>query len=285
MTKAYAKNAMIACSMEPEPGVTEAKTSVGLIRGHAYSITKVVRAEIDTGRKQGLFPLVRIRNPWGNEAEWNGAWSDHSMEWQFITDEAKEEHGIVFDADGEFFMSAEDFFKYFDSLEICNLTPDCVEDTCSKLWHETHYNGSWLCGSSAGGCRNYINSFANNPQFLFKLTDSDDDDDLCTCVIALMQKGSRKKKVLSNAEGCLSIGFAIYRLDTEEQVPLERDFFRYNASCARSPTFINLREVVARFYLDPGTYVVIPSTFEPDQEADFLLRIFSEKSSESYQAL
>ena len=31
----------MGCSLEPDPGVTEARTSVGLVRGHAYSITKV----------------------------------------------------------------------------------------------------------------------------------------------------------------------------------------------------------------------------------------------------
>ena len=51
--------------IEPDPNITEAKTEVGLIRGHAYSITKVLKAQIDTGRKTGLFPLIRIRNPWG----------------------------------------------------------------------------------------------------------------------------------------------------------------------------------------------------------------------------
>lgn len=24
----------------------------------------------------GQIPMIRIRNPWGNEAEWKGAWSD-----------------------------------------------------------------------------------------------------------------------------------------------------------------------------------------------------------------
>ena len=110
MMKACEKSSMVACSMEPDPHVTEAKTQIGLIRGHAYSVTKVLKAQIDTGRKQGLFPLVRVRNPWG-EAEWKGAWSDGSDEWMFVPDEEKENHGIVFENDGEFFMSKEDFIK------------------------------------------------------------------------------------------------------------------------------------------------------------------------------
>ena len=59
----------------------------------------------------GEFPLVRIRNPWGNEAEWNGPWSDGSEEWNYVPEEEKEIQGIVFDDDGEFFMSIDDFVK------------------------------------------------------------------------------------------------------------------------------------------------------------------------------
>ena len=55
--------------------------------------------------------MVRIRNPWGNEAEWNGPWSDGSEEWNFVPEEEKEIQGIVFDDDGEFFMSIDDFVK------------------------------------------------------------------------------------------------------------------------------------------------------------------------------
>uniref|UniRef100_A0A493TPD9 Peptidase C2 calpain domain-containing protein n=1 Tax=Anas platyrhynchos platyrhynchos TaxID=8840 RepID=A0A493TPD9_ANAPP len=56
-----------------------------------------------------------------------------------------------------------------------------------------------------------------------------------------------------------------------------RDFFLANASRARSEQFINLREVSTRFRLPPGEYIVVPSTFEPNKEGDFVLRVFSEK--------
>lgn len=46
---------------------------------------------------------------------------------------------------------------------------------------------------------------------------------------------------------------------------------------ASSGAYLNKREVTKRFNLNPGEYVIIPSTFEEDAEIKFLLRIFSEK--------
>lgn len=58
--------------------------------------------------------------------------------------------------------------------------------------------------------------------------------------------------------------------------PIET-FFAYHASTARSPVFINSREVTGRYTLDPGSYLVIPTTFEPGHNGDFIVRIYSEK--------
>ena len=59
--------------------------------------------------------IVCIRNPWGR-FEWNGDWSDHSDLW---TDEAKELVGFVDEEDGIFWMSFEDWSKYFVDLVVC----------------------------------------------------------------------------------------------------------------------------------------------------------------------
>lgn len=61
--------------------------------------------------------------------------------------------------------------------------------------------------------------------------------------------------------------------------PLDVNFFKYNASVGRSPSFINLREVTCRFKLPPGVYCIVPSTFDPNEEGEFLLRIFSENKN------
>ncbi|TRY86161.1 hypothetical protein DNTS_030213 [Danionella cerebrum] len=40
-----------------------------------------------------------------------------------------------------------------------------------------------------------------------------------------------------------------------------------------------MREVTERFRLPPGNYLLVPTTFQPHHEADFLIRLFSEKKA------
>ncbi|XP_026324466.1 calpain-B isoform X3 [Hyposmocoma kahamanoa] len=286
LLKAYERNSLMGCSIEPDPHILEAETPVGLIRGHAYSITRVKYVDIETPGRSGKIPLLRMRNPWGNEAEWNGPWSDKSPEWRFIPQSEKEEMGLTFDDDGEFWMSYKDFITHFSRVEICNLNPDTLDPSecpegCNKKWEMSVFEGEWVRGVTAGGCRNYLESFWRNPQYTVTLrdVDEDDDDNKCTIIVALMQKNRRSQR--HQGLECLTIGFAVYRLPDYGHVPkpLDVNFFKYNASVGRSNAFINLREVSARFKFDRGTYVIVPSTFEPDEEGEFLLRVFSEKSN------
>lgn len=46
--------------------------------------------------------MIRLRNPWGNEREWVGPWSDKSKEWTRISPEERMKIGLTFDNDGEF---------------------------------------------------------------------------------------------------------------------------------------------------------------------------------------
>lgn len=70
LLKGYERNSLMACSIEPDPNKTEAETEHGLIRGHAYSITKIALMDIVTPNKTGKIQMMRLRNPWGNDAEW-----------------------------------------------------------------------------------------------------------------------------------------------------------------------------------------------------------------------
>lgn len=128
MLKASQRGAFMGCSIANEGSAVETALPNGLIKGHAYSITSIKLVQIDHFKVQGKMPLIRVRNPWGNEAEWKGAWSDQSREWTIVSDEEKRSLGLTFDADGEFWMSFADFKKNFTNVEITNLTPDAIED-------------------------------------------------------------------------------------------------------------------------------------------------------------
>jgi len=286
----YKRKSMNGCSIQADPNIHEAKTEQGLVKGHAYTITKVMKPKISTGRKTGRIPLVRVRNPWGNSTEWNGTWSDSGGEWGFISDEQKEAMGIVFDNDGEWWMSYKDFVQYYDQLEICHLSPDCL-DHCegdAPKWQVNNFHGSWINGQSAGGCRNFLDTFCENPQFLVELGANDlalddderDEDELdgrLTLIVSLMQKNRRAMR--HTGMGYLSVGFVIYRLKDfhEYNGQMDMDFFKYNLSVTRSKSFINQREVTLRVRLEPGRYLIVPSTYEPGFEGEFLLRTFCEQ--------
>lgn len=161
--------------------------------------------------------------------EWNGAWSDGSAEWGYIPDEEKENLGINFEDDGEFWMSLKDFTKYFDQLEVTNLNPDALDSDNPFKWEVASFPGSWVAGSTAGGCRNNLETFGQNPQFLIGLEDPDegDSDSKCTVIINLMQKGRRALR--DEGLDLLSVGFCVYALRNGEDGRLDTDFFKYNA--------------------------------------------------------
>ena len=278
LTKAFQRKSMMGCSITGDPNVTEAKTPQGLIRGHAYSITKTSMVDVATSGKELEIPILRVRNPWGNEAEWNGAWSDQSQEWKLISEESRKKIGLTFDNDGEFWMSYADFRQFFTKIEICNLGPESLDQDLEagprKDWFIEMFEGQWIKRISAGGCGNF-DQHHTNPQYMITITESDSDNEegKTSVVVALMQKNRRAKHLKD-----LTVGFAIYHLTDEDAVkkPQPKSFFDNNNPVARSGTFTNSREVSGRFSLEPGKYLIVPSTFEPNEEGDFLIRVFSE---------
>lgn len=270
LEKALKRGSLLGCSIDTlNASESEARTPFGLIKGHAYTVTGLDQVNFHGQR----IKLIRVRNPWG-QVEWNGPWSDSSPEWRSVNLEEQKRLGHAALDDGEFWMAFEDFKTHFDKVDICNLTPDALEDNTLHKWEVTVHQGSWVRGSTAGGCRNFLDTFWTNPQIKLSLTERDEGQEGCTFLAALMQKDRRRLKRFG--ANMLTIGYAIYQCPDKDG-HLNRDFFRYHASLARSKTFINLREVSGRFQLPPGDYILIPSTFEPHQEADFCLRIFSEK--------
>ncbi|KAL1417290.1 hypothetical protein MTO96_027020 [Rhipicephalus appendiculatus] len=148
MLKAYERSSLMSASI-PVGTIPEEKLASGLVAGHAYSITAVRLVYIE--RLKGRMPLIRLRNPWGDDTEWRGGL----------------ERPVA---------------------KICNLGPDSLDqdvltDTSKKKWEVSVFEGSWVRGATAGGCRNYLDTFWVNPQYFITLEDPDDDDEEqnCTC--------------------------------------------------------------------------------------------------------
>uniref|UniRef100_A0A7N8YG88 Calpain-3 n=1 Tax=Mastacembelus armatus TaxID=205130 RepID=A0A7N8YG88_9TELE len=244
------------------------RTHHGLVRGHAYSIIGLEEVEKDTRIR-----LIRLRNPWGRVL-WRGPWSPNSKEWSTISIADKENLKKQTVESSEFWMSFDEFKSTFTKLEMCNLTPDALQGDERHSWTVSVNEGRWVRGSSAGGCRNFPETFWTNPQYRLQLYEEDDDPEdgevVCTVVVSLMQKGRRMQRLLGAK--FLTIGFSIYEVLCGQNQHLQKDFFLYTASKAKCKTYINLREVTERFRLPPGEYVIIPTTFQPHEEGEFILR-------------
>uniref|UniRef100_A0A673GEJ4 Calpain-9-like n=1 Tax=Sinocyclocheilus rhinocerous TaxID=307959 RepID=A0A673GEJ4_9TELE len=272
LKKAVERGSMLGCSIDiTSSAESEAQTTTGLVKGHAYSITGVEEVNYRGSKVQ----LIRVRNPWG-QVEWNGPWSDNSREWNTI--DSSEKTRLLHNSldDGEFWMEFGDFKANYDKIEICNLTADSLSDDVRKKWEVNLFEGNWIRGSTAGGCRNYIDTFWTNPQFKLRLDHPDDGDKLCSVIVALLQKNRRRLR--KEGLDMETIGFAIYEAP-DDQDHQGKDFFRYNGSKVRSRSYVNMREVSERFRLPPGNYLLVPTTFQPHHEADFLIRIFSENKA------
>ncbi|KFV51854.1 Calpain-2 catalytic subunit, partial [Gavia stellata] len=243
--KALQKGSLLGCSIDiTSAAETEAVTSQKLVKGHAYSVTGAEEVNF----RGTVQKLIRIRNPWG-EVEWTGKWNDNCPNWSGVDPEVREQLTRRHE-DGEFWMAFNDFLRHYSRLEICNLTPDTLASDRYKKWSLLKLDGNWRRGATAGGCRNYPNTFWTNPQYLIKLEEEDEDPDDpergCTFLIGLIQKHRRKQRKMG--EDMHTIGFAIYEASKAVQfsgqtnIHLSKNFFLTNKAREKSNTFINLRE-------------------------------------------
>ena len=104
--------------------------TVGLITEHSYSLITVKLTK--DGHK-----LCMIRNPWGNDKEWKGKWSDSdSSSW---TPALKKECGFLAQDDGSFWMQWSDVLKWFNTVAVCYT---------HGTWDNVHVAGNFQKGTA-----------------------------------------------------------------------------------------------------------------------------------------
>ncbi|XP_050718946.1 calpain-5-like isoform X2 [Eriocheir sinensis] len=303
MSKEMNEHSLMCCAITPHSHEeAEMRTSVGLVKGHAYGITACKKINIgDTGlfsifKGAQKVRMVRLKNPWG-EKEWNGAFSDgtersefvystsqltkmysRSPEWSKVSASERQKLGLTFEDDGEFWMTFEDFLEHFTDLSICFLI-NTKFLSFSKTWHETTFFNSWTIGirghnsDRAGGCPNHKDTFLRNPQFRFDIKEETDD-----VVFQLMQKDARERK----QEGMqnLVIGFHIMRVEENRKYRVHRIH-----DAVATSDYIRTRGIFLREQLKEGRYVIIPTTFKPDETGEFLLRVFTSKDPDAKELI
>lgn len=193
--------------------------------------------------------------------------------------------------EGEFWMSFDDFYANFDTVQFCHLSPDSYSEEILKLerddrisWKLIAYHDEWVSGKSAGGCGNNNSMlYWTNPQFLIKLAQADAYDKKCTIIVSLMQKYTREKRLQTYGQPAEEfMQFRLFKVinptDALESIESGKKLVAHQLERVdNSGDYINKRDVVKRFRVPPGDYLIIPSLYEPYKEGQFLLRIFSEQ--------
>ncbi|XP_031758480.1 calpain-14 isoform X1 [Xenopus tropicalis] len=270
MMRAQNSGSLMGCQTQTGP---ERVLDNGLVTGHAYTVMDVRQVTVKSVTEN----LVKLRNPWG-KIEWTGKWSDRCPKWEQLSYKER-----LFlrkrREDGEFWMSIEDFEAHFVELVICKLTPDLMSHEIGKEWTLSMQCGRWSAGSTAGGRMTYTESYWLNPQYRLKILKGDDMEKFtnsCNVLVSLMQKQSHKHR---NQSPPLYIGMSVFLVPFEYQgvKRLPQKFFLTHRPINNKCVFINEREVTQDYHLMPGSYVIIPSTAEPNQECEFILRVFSRK--------
>uniref|UniRef100_A0A8C2ES43 Calpain 12 n=1 Tax=Cyprinus carpio TaxID=7962 RepID=A0A8C2ES43_CYPCA len=310
ITAALARSSLLSCFIHAasvkEIGTV---TSEGLVKGHAYAIT-------DTDKVQRVSEevlLLRLRNPWGF-VEYCGPWSDKCKDWDVIDNAQKARLALAKVEDGEFWIGIEDFCRLFNTVEMCSVNPDSMsgeagDDTATPSWTLSSHQGTWVPMCSAGGSRRYPRSFWKNPQFQMVLSEKDvddydygEDEDVeeedgeddvvvapvsktekqrekkkkCTVLVELLQKYRRQKDQVN----FLYIAFHIYKVrDRLQDKPgsLDQQFFSNNSPVARSGKYRSIRSVWRKVHLEPGSYVLLASTYRPNLQGEFFLRMVMSK--------
>lgn len=245
----------------------EEARQLGLEPRYIYRVTQV--ADLGSGKQ-----IIRVKNCSGfTEPEWLGSWSPEDTNWANVNEETRRElDGEAFH-DGGFWVGFQDFLKYFDHIDICHINHD-VDD-------EVTFNGRWEIGLNAGGVqKGDFKNYAKNPQCFVEMRDPNplDPERLCNVIVSLMQR----RRPASKVKGLHNVGFRIYRVD-EEADELTAQFFSYrrndgrHKAVAKTPTWQDGRETNIRGRLTAGKYCIIPSTHQPSQEGDFILRVHIER--------
>ncbi|XP_060076489.1 calpain-5-like [Ylistrum balloti] len=244
VTNAHRSGAMVACAV---PG--ELMGFNGLIGNHEYTLTK---STVINGNR-----LLLVRNPWGR-GEWKGAWSDGSPEWLSVSENEVRRADAD---DGEFYISIDDFMKCFSLVTICSVTPDFDRDGSEDtLNYVTCLYGDWRDDNAAG-----FEKKLQNPKFLIEVNDSaSDENGDVPLVVQLIQRTEHRREDMAQI-----------RCDVYKVYGSNDGMYIIDELGKKTNSYKNSQQRSFRYLVQPGKYIVIPSTGNAGVEKEFLIRVYT----------
>ncbi|XP_029970001.1 calpain-10 [Salarias fasciatus] len=239
---------------------------------HALTVTEWVDVKTVT---DGEVRLLRIRNPWGR-CSWAGAWTWSGAGWRSL------DPGCAADlqsrlSDGEFWLDEAEFTSHFDDVTLGY--PISEEGHLKSIYtgallpHSHQQAGRWVQGLSAGGSRN-SSSYSTNPKFWLRVRERGE------VLIALLQHRKWRNSQKSPQTSLQDMKHQHYQAVALHMWKAEKKHFNLSRMVNKPPRASTRRhayerEVVLRVELEPGFYLLIPSTYQPGAETRFLIRVFS----------
>eukprot|EP00940_MAST-03C_sp_MAST-3C-sp2_P002139 g2139.t1 len=290
------EGSLLGCSFAPaakDDGDAERDMGLGILSAHAYGILNIVELQVadnsgfseeeeeeeedddeddvdNDESSSNVLRLLQLRNPWGMR-EWSGDWSDNDVMWDDYPDvRAKLVGKEGFKDDGTFWISWDDFVGQFNQIFVCIDRDDA--------WHGVRFDGSWKLSTThsyPGGCPKFAKTFAKNPQYTFRVTES------TSMAVVIFQRDIRwhdLKMKYSNG-----VGFVLMSMP-EGASRISK--FSSDTLVGASRSFVPGRHVYTKLLkaLDPGRYAIIPCKFRPEEDRDpedktntFGLEIFTSK--------
>uniref|UniRef100_A0A663M895 Calpain 6 n=1 Tax=Athene cunicularia TaxID=194338 RepID=A0A663M895_ATHCN len=274
LLKVHKRGGLISCSIT---SVTDMETEMGLVVGHAYSVTAIRKLRLGerlifSFKAEKLF-MIRLRNPWGKR-EWNGAWSDNSEEWKKVSKSESKSLGLTLENDGEFWMTFEDWCKNFTDVDICRIV-NTSYFSIHKTWEKKMMHGAWAKDSEpllnrSGGCFDNNETFLQNPQYIFDVKKTED-----KVLVSLQQEDRRKYKKEGKGDS-FPIGFEIFKVEDNRSYRLHKLTVQERVATS---LYINTRTVFLKRILKKGRYILIPTTYHPGIVTKFILRLFTDVPS------
>ncbi|TNN67804.1 Calpain-10 [Liparis tanakae] len=263
----------VSCSTHSNPaGASE------LGQYHALTVMEWLDVQMVSG---GKVLLLRIRNPWGRCC-WGGAWIGSGSGWRSVDPvSALDLQARV--AEGEFWLDETEFLSQFDDVTVGYPISDEGHlksiYTGNLLTHSRQLAGRWARGHSAGGSRN-SSSYGSNPKLWLKVCERGE------VLVSLLQHRTWRNPERSTQtalEDGRNATHQRYQAIALHMWKVAKRRFRFSRMlnkppCASSRCHSYEREVVLREQLEPGYYLLIPSTYQAGAEARFLIRAFSSSS-------